>query len=456
MALEKKRSLTTTQIIMFGFLGAIVVGTLLLALPIASSNGKATNLLDSLFTATTSVCVTGLVVVPTWSHWSLFGQAVIALLIQVGGLGVITFTTLVLMVMGRRITLKERLLIQDAYNLDSIRGVVKLTLRILKGVLRVEAIGAVFYSLVFIPRYGIAQGIWKSIFNSVSAFCNAGMDILGDTSLQPFQGNVIINFTTMALIILGGLGFPVWWNILDVLKERKRRYDGWRTAVHHFTLQTKVVISVTVFLIGIGALFVFLLEYNNPDTIGNMPLWEKIMASLFQSVTTRTAGFLTIPQENLRNATALVCIILMFIGGSPSGTAGGVKTTTLGIMLLAVFSIVRGHKDTEAFGRKISTSLVKKAMAVFSLSLAVAFFSIITLLVVQEGDFLDLLYECISAIGTVGLSRAVTGNLNDLGKIVIIITMYAGRVGPISLALFFNSRKYINVRSYPKENISVG
>lgn len=456
MGLKRKRSLTTTQIIMFGFLGTIIVGTLLLVLPLSSADGETTELVDALFTSTTSVCVTGLVVVPTWSHWSMFGQAVIMLLIQVGGLGVITFTTLVLMVMGRRITLKERLLIQDAYNIDSIRGVVRLTLRIVKGVLRIEFVGAVLYAIVFIPRYGICDGIWKSIFNSVSAFCNAGMDIIGDTSMQPFQGNVIINFTTMTLIILGGLGFPIWWNIVDVLKQRKKRYDSWRTAAHYFTLQTKIVLSVTAFLILGGALLIFVFEYNNPETFGNLNLWEKIMASLFQSVTTRTAGFFTIPQEGLQNATALICIILMFIGGSPSSTAGGVKTTTLGIILLAVFSIVRGHKDTEAFGRKISTSLVKKAMAVVALSLTVTFISIIILTVVQEGDFLDLLYECISAIGTVGLSRALTPDLNVFGKIVIIVTMYAGRVGPISLALFFNSKKYINVRSFPTEKISVG
>ncbi len=456
MLLKKTRSLTTTQIIMFGFLGAIVLGTILLSLPIASSNGEATPLIDALFTSTTSVCVTGLVVVPTLTHWSMFGQGVIMLLIQVGGLGVITFTTLVLLFMGKQISLKERLLIQDAYNLDSVRGVVRLTIRIVKGTLRVEGVGAVLYAIVYIPAYGVGPGIWKSIFNSVSAFCNAGMDLIGDYSLQPFQGNIIINVTTMALIILGGLGFPVWWNILDVLKKRKKCYMGWRDAAHHFTLHTKIVVSVTVILILIGAMLVFGLEFSNPATLGKLSMFDKVQASFFQSVTTRTAGFFTIPQESLRNATALICVILMFIGGSPSGTAGGVKTTTLGIILLAVYSITRGRKDTEAFGRKISTSLVKKAMAVFTLSISVMFISIIILTIVQPGDFLDLLYESSSAIGTVGLSRAFTGNLNVFGKIVIICTMYAGRVGPISLALFFNSRKYVNARSFPTENIRVG
>lgn len=453
---RKKRHLSTTQIILFGFLGAIVVGTVLLALPAASAAGTGTDWIDALFTATTSVCVTGLVTVPTWLHWSFFGQAVILLLVQVGGLGVVTFTTLVLLVMGRRITLKERLLIQDAYNLDRSQGVVRLTIRILKGVLWVEGIGAALYAAELIPRYGFANGIWKSVFLSVSAFCNAGMDLFGDGSLQPFQGDVWINGITMLLILLGGLGFPVWWNIIDVIKKRRTCNGSWWDVFRQFTLHTKMVLSVTAFMIVAGAVLILLLEAGNPGTLGGMPWWKKLLAALFQSVTLRTAGFFTVPQENLRNVTALFCVLWMFIGGSPSGTAGGVKTTTAGILFLAVCSIVRGQRDTEVFGRKISTATVKKALAVVALSMTAALLSISLLMVVQEGDFLDLLYESVSAVGTVGLTRGITGSLAPMGKLVIILTMYAGRVGPISLALFFNSKKYVTVRRYPVGRISVG
>ena len=456
MKVRKKRGLTTTQIILFGFLGTIVVGTILLTLPVSAADGQWTQLIDALFTSTTSVCVTGLVTVATWSHWTLFGQIVIVLLIQVGGLGIVTFTTIVLMVMGRKISLKERMLIQDAYNLDTLRGLVRLTLRIVKGTLVVEGVGALLYTTVFIPDFGVAKGIWYSLFNAVSAFCNAGMDVIGDTSLMPYQGNVIVNFTTMGLIILGGIGFPVWWNVVDVMKSRKEKYMGIRDAAHHFTLHTKIAITVTAALILIGALCIFTMEYTNPKTLGELPLWKKIIASFFQSVTTRTAGFFTIPQEGLRNSSALICILLMFVGGSPSGTAGGIKTTTLGIILAAVITIVRGRHDTEAYGRKVATVLVKKAMAIIFLSLSFLLMSIIALCIVEDANFLDIFYECTSAIGTVGLSRALTGTLTSGGKLIIIITMYAGRVGPISLALFFNSKKFQDVKHYPEENVSVG
>lgn len=456
MKTKRRRELTTTQIIAFGFLGAIVVGTILLTLPMASANGVATPLDDALFTSAASVCVTGITVLPTWSHWSLFGEVVILLLIEVGGLGIITFTTIVLMVMKRKISMKERILIQDAYNLDSLRGVVRLTIRIVKGTLCIEAVGTILYAFVFIPDYGMGEGLWMSVFHAVSAFCNAGKDLLGDASLTSYRGNVIMNFTTMGLVILGGLGFPVWYNVTDILKKRKTIYSSYRDAAHHFNLHTKVVLSVSIILIVGGAALIYMLEFNNPQTLGCMNWWEKIMAALFQSVTLRTAGFYTVPQECFRNGTAFVCILLMFIGGSPSGTAGGVKTTTIGIIMLAVFSIVKGRKDTEAFGRKISTSLVKKAMAVMCLSLSVMFVSVIILSIVQPGDFLDILYETTAAIGTTGLSRGITGNLNFGGKIVIMCTMYIGRIGPISLALFFNSKKYINAKGYPVEGIGVG
>lgn len=453
---KDRKPMPTTRIIMIGFLVTIAIGTVLLTLPCMAADGKMTEPIDALFTATTSVCVTGLVTVSTCSHWSILGQGVILLLVQIGGLGVVTFTTLILIIMRKRISLSDRVLIQDAYNLDSVHGVVKLTIKILKGTFLVEGIAAVLYSFVFIPEFGVLPGIWKSIFNAVSAFCNAGMDILGETSLQKYQGNVLVNFVTMALIILGGIGFPVWWNIIDLHKTRKEKYSSWKEAAHHLTLHTKIVLSMTAILFLAGTIIVLAFEYNNPETLGKMPWYEKVMAAMFQSVTLRTAGFFTVPQECLRSATAFAGMLFMVIGGSPSGTAGGVKTTTIAILVLAVISIVKGRKNTEVFSRKISTVLVKKALSVLALSTSVMFLGVIFMCLTTQADFLDILYETISAIGTVGLSRALTANLNVYGKTVIIVLMYAGRVGPISLALFFNSKKHVSTTSYPVENIGVG
>ncbi len=452
---RKKKEFTTTRIIALGFLGTIVFGTVLLMLPVSAASGEMTNFIDSLFTATTSVCVTGLVTVPTYAHWSVFGQIVIALLAQVGGLGVITFTMLFLMALGKRIGLKQRLLIQDAYNLDTIQGMVILIKKILKGTLIVEGAGALLYMTVFIPEFGWI-GIWKSVFNAISAFCNAGMDVLGPDSLAPYVANPIVNITTMLLIILGGIGFPVWWSVLDMLCQRRRKHRTLFTGAHHLPLHTKMVLFMTLSLIVGGALLIFLLEYNNPETLGNLPWWQKIQAALFQSVTTRTAGFLTISQAGLRKETAMICCLLMFIGGSPSGTAGGVKTTTVAILVLTVISIIKGRNDTEMFGRKINGNLVRRALSIFMVSFGVMLLAVIALAIVQPGDFMDCLFEVISAIATVGLTRDFTTELTAAGRIIIIVTMYIGRIGPISLALFFNSRRFVNLKTYPEEKVGVG
>ena len=452
---RRKKEFTTTRIIALGFLGTIVFGTLLLMLPVSAASGEMTTFIDSLFTATTSVCVTGLVTVPTYAHWSVFGQIVIALLAQVGGLGVITFTMLFLMALGKRIGLKQRLLIQDAYNLDTIQGMVILIKKILKGTLIVEGVGALLYMTVFIPEFGWI-GIWKSVFNAISAFCNAGMDVLGPDSLAPYVANPIVNITTMLLIILGGIGFPVWWSVLDMFCRRRRKRRTLFTGAHHLPLHTKMVLFMTLSLIAGGALLIFLLEYNNPETLGNLPWWQKIQAALFQSVTTRTAGFLTISQAGLRKATAMICCLLMFIGGSPSGTAGGVKTTTVAILVLTVISIIKGRNDTEMFGRKINGNLVRRALSIFMVSFGVMLLAVIALAIVQPGDFIDCLFEVISAIATVGLTRDFTTELTVAGRIIIIVTMYIGRIGPISLALFFNSRRFVNLKTYPEEKVGVG
>lgn len=452
---QKKKEFTTTRIIALGFLGAILLGTLLLMLPVCAGPGETTHVVDALFTSTTSVCVTGLVTVPTYAHWSVVGQVVIALLIQVGGLGVITFTMLFLLALRRRIGMKQRLLIQDAYNLDTIQGLVVLIQKIVKGTLVVEGIGALLCMTVFVPDFGL-RGIWISLFHAVSAFCNAGMDVMGPDSLAAYVANPVINITTMLLIIMGGIGFPVWWNVVDILRQRRRKRRDMRMSLHHLSLHTKLVLFMTFSLILLGAFFVFILEYNNPATLGGLPFWQKLQAAFFQSVTTRTAGFYTIPQIGLNKATALICCIFMFIGGSPSGTAGGIKTTTTAILVLTVVSIIKGRRDTEMFGRKVGDLVVRRALSIFGVSFAVMLAAVIFLAAVQPGDFLDCLFEVISAIATVGLSRDFTTRLTLAGRLILIVTMYIGRIGPISLALFFNAKRFVNLKTYPEERVGVG
>jgi len=358
MALIKK-GLTTTQIIVGGFAAAIFIGSLLLMLPIAAKTNTATPYIDALFTSTTSICVTGLVTVVTAEHWSFFGQVVIMLLIELGGLGVVTFTTGVLMIFRRRITLKDRLLIQDAYNLNTLKGLVRLTRRIVRGTLVVEGVGALLYMSVFIRDFGFLKGFWMGIFTSVSAFCNAGIDLVGPDSLAPYVSNFTINMTTMLLIIFGGIGFPVWWDIIDAIHSIKAKKNTVKTAVRKLHLHSKIALTMTLILIFGGALLVYLFEYNNPDTMGNYSLGTKILASFFQSVTTRTAGFFTISQGGMRPSTVILSILLMFTGGSPSGTAGGIKTVTLAVVVLAAVSMIKGNNSIEAYHRKIADAYVK-------------------------------------------------------------------------------------------------
>lgn len=449
--------MSTTQIIACGFLVAILFGAILLTLPISAANGESTGFIDALFTATSSTCVTGLTTVNTLEHWSGFGKVIILVLIQFGGLGVITFTTALLLIMRRKITLKERLLIQDAYNLDTLSGLVKLTINVMKGTFAVEAVGAIIYSTIFIPEYGFVDGCIKAVFLSVSAFCNAGMDLIGENSLAPYRADLIININTMLLIILGGLGFPVWKDVYKKIKKGITQRIQIKKILRSFDLHSKLVIAITAILVLGGALILLCLEWNNEKTIGRLPWWEKGMACLFQSVTTRTAGFFTIPQGDFTNASSVVSMFLMFIGGSPSGTAGGVKTVTIGMMVLAVISIVKGKNDTEVFGRKITERSVKKGMAVVMISMSLLFISIIGLAMVETESLKRLVYECVSAIATVGLSMDLTPHLSDVGKGIIIIAMYAGRIGPITLALFFNSKKERKRdRSLPNGKVIVG
>ncbi len=455
---KKPYLLSSTQIIALGFLFVILAGAVLLYLPVSLAEGKDIRFLDALFMSATSVCVTGLTTVVPAVHFSLFGKIVILILIQLGGLGVVTCATVFFMIIGKRITLKERKLIQQSYNMETLTGLVKMIKRIVRGTLLIEAIGACFYAFVFIPEKGFLLGSALAVFHSVSTFCNAGIDMLGDNSFQNYCLNPVINITTMVLVVTGGLGFVVCWDMIHTWKELHRDKLQNKKWFHKLQLHTKVVLVSTILLILGGALIIFLLEYGNRDSLGELNLPQKIMASFFQSVTTRTAGFFTVPQFRFRDESALVIIVLMFIGGSPGGTAGGMKTTTVAMLLLTVWAVMRGRRDTEVFGRKISSDNIRTGIAVFAIGIMVLLTAVIALCITEDFPLLDIIFEAASAIGTVGLSRGITADLSAIGKLIIIITMYIGRIGPFTMATAFiiiRGRKNYH-SELPEKRILVG
>lgn len=451
--MNKKISLSTTHIILISFLIVILIGSILLTLPISSKSGGTVKYIDALFTATTSTCVTGLVTVPTYSTWSIFGQIVILILIQIGGLGVVAFMSAFMIIINKKLKLKDYQLIQDAFNLNTMSGLIQFIKHVFLGTLLIELIGAILYMFVFIPDHGI-KGVWISIFNSVSAFCNAGMDIIGEVSLCDYATNPLVNITTSLLIILGGLGFIVWWDVLRVLKQFKnKKFKCFKS----LTLHSKIVISSTLVLIFGGGLLVFLFEYSNVNTIANLNIFDKLQISMFQSITTRTAGFATIPQEYLTDQSVIVCLLLMFIGGSPVGTAGGIKTITAISLIAIAIASIRNKKEVVLFNRNLSSEITRKAVAVTAMSFMIVIISTILLSLSIDRSIVDVLYETVSATATVGLSRNLTPSLNTIGKIIIIITMYLGRVGPISLAIAFKSKKEsTNMILNPTEEVSIG
>ncbi|MBP5564221.1 MAG: potassium transporter KtrB [Lachnospiraceae bacterium] len=447
------RELSTTRKIMLFFLFAVLVGSVLLSLPISHAKVVSVSYIDALFTATTAVCVTGLVTLPTYSTWSVFGQIVLLILIQIGGLGIVTVMSGFMIGFHKRIGLGGRMLIQDAFNLNTLSGVVKFTKKVLIGTFIVEGVGALMYMTVFIPQFG-PKGIWISIFNSISAFCNAGIDIISDNSLCDYTLNPMINLTSSLLIILSGIGYIVWWDFLKVIKEfPTKKFKCFKNLTFH----SKIAITVSLILIFAGGFLFFIFEFNNPDTIGNYGIWGKMMASLFQSITTRTAGFASIPQENLTNASSFISLILMFIGGSPTGTAGGIKTVTAAVLVASAIATIKNKDETSMFHRAIPKASVNKSVAVIAVSFGIMSISTILLCFVTDANILDILYETVSATATVGLTRNFTSTLDIWGKLVIIFTMYLGRVGPISLFIALNSQKQVpNAVKNPTEQISVG
>lgn len=441
-----RRRFTPVQILAIGFAIVIFVGAILLSLPISSQTGQRTPFLDCLFTSTSAVCVTGLIVVDTGTHWTYFGKTVIMLLIEVGGLGFMSFATLLALLVGKKITLKERLVMQEALNTFNIQGLVKMARYILLFTLSIQGGGALLLSTQFIPKYGLAKGLYYSIFHSISAFCNAGFDLFGNfNSLTGVYDNTVIILVIAFLIIIGGLGFYVWYEIYH--------YKGHRKLSTH----SKLVLSATALLLSVGTVLMFIFEIRNPGTMANMTFGNKVLSSFFAAVTPRTAGFNSISTSDMTMAGKFLTIILMFIGGASGSTAGGIKVTTAGVLIMTVVCVVKGKQDTEINKRRISKEIVYRALAItiISLTLVITVTMILSITEVKF-PFEYYLYEATSAFGTVGITLGLTTKLSAIGKVVILLTMYAGRVGPLTLAIAFARKLKNSSIKYPEEKILVG
>lgn len=455
--------LSPPQHIMLGFSAMIFAGAALLNLPIASESGESIGFLGALFTATSANCVTGLIVVNTQAHWSLFGKLVILLLIQLGGLGLITVSTLTMMLLHRRISLRNRQVIQASFSQENIGGMVRLVRRIVAITLLFEGVGAALLAVSFYysAPMGAAQALFQGVFHSVSAFCNAGFDVIGESSLVPYQANIPINLVIMALIIAGGTGFTVWGEVGELLKNPRRR--SLRLRVRHLSLHCKIVFCVTGILILAGTALFLLLEWGNPATLGPMPVWEKGLAALFQSVTLRTAGYNSIAQDGLTDISQFISCILMFIGGSAASTAGGIKTVTLGVIAISMLSVLRGRNKLEAFGRTLPLELLQKALTVVGTMMVVVLTATVLLHFTEQEcvfphTFLDLLFETCSAAATVGVTTGLTPHLSSAGKVVLIICMFVGRLSPVTVAVGLQMRLHATADNIglPEERVIIG
>ena len=441
--LSKKKHLTSFQLIILGFAGVILFGTVLLMLPVSSSEKVLTPFHEALFTATSAVCVTGLVVKDTGSYWSLAGQTIILVLIQIGGLGVVTVAASVSLLSGKKISLMQRSTMQDAMSAPKVGGIVRLTRFILKGTFLIEAAGTLLLLPVFLSDYGL-KGIWLSVFHSVSAFCNAGFDILGTAvhafpSLTGYSGNALINMVIMLLIIIGGIGFLTW----DDIYTNKLNFKRYR-------MQSKIILMTTICLILLPAVF-----FSTCD-LKNLPMGKRLLAAVFQSVTTRTAGFNTINISEMSEASKAVMILLMLIGGSPGSTAGGMKTTTFTVLILNAIATFRSQENAGAFGRRLEYHVIKNAATIAMLYFTLFFCGGIAISVYEGLPLLDCLYEAASAVGTVGLTLGVTPGLHIFSQVVLIMLMYLGRVGGLTLIYAVFSRRNKENARLPLEKITVG
>ncbi len=450
--LISKWSIRPAQVLSLGFLSIILIGTILLNLPASSRSGYSIGFLDALFTATSATCVTGLVVVDTYTTFTLFGQIVIICLIQMGGLGFMTMATVVFLLIGKRITLKDRMLIQESINAYNLQGLVRMVINIIKVTAVVEGAGAIILCFRFVPQFGWLAGIYRSVFHAISAFCNAGFDLTGGyQNLVPYRSDILVNLVIMTLIVIGGIGYAV---ILDIFRKR-----SWKKLMLH----TKIVLFTTCVLLVAGALFFLVFEISNIKTIGDpdLPVYGKVLSAAFQSVTTRTAGFNTLPVGELSHPSKLMTVILMFIGASPSSTGGGIKTTTFFLILLIVFRVLRGNYDLNVGKRRVEDSLAFKAVAILIIS---GLFVIIGVMAVsifessKQFTLYDIIIDVVSAFATVGLSSGITPELSGGSKLILIIIMFAGRVGTLTLTMALSQLKKkdkTNIR-LPKDRFMLG
>lgn len=441
-------SLTQAQTIALGFLITILVGASLLMLPVASRDGQCSGIINSLFTAASATCVTGLVVVDTYTHWTLFGQLVILALIQIGGLGFITIGVLFSILLKKNIDLRQRGLIKESVNTINIGGVVKLVKKIFVGTALFECLGAVILASYFVPQLGFIKGLYYGVFHSISAFCNAGFDLMGYkgqySSFIYEYDNILVNLTVMSLIMIGGIGFIVWDDISKNRLHFKR-----------YMLHTKIVLSTTAILIFGSSILFYIFESSN--LFVGMSIKGRILASLFSAVTPRTAGFNTIDTAALTSSSKLLTVMLMFIGGSPGSTAGGVKTTTASIIIYYVINTLTGGSDCNVFKRRVSDATVKKACVIVCVNLMLGLIGTITICHLQSSaPISDVLFEVYSAIGTVGMSTGITRDLTSYSRIIITLLMYCGRIGSITFALVFTEKKAKAHISLPEEKITVG
>lgn len=451
---------------MFGFGGAIAVGTVLLSTPLAWRDGQRVGILDAFFTATSAVCVTGLVVRDTASTWSPFGQAVILTLIQVGGLGIMTMSTLLALLLGKRLFLQQRLLLQEAIGSLDLGGVVRVTRYIIIMALGIEAVGAALLAVRFLlePDVPPARALWLGLFHAVSAFNNAGFDLFGvrevrsggspvaETSLMRYVGDPWVLAVVTALVVVGGLGYPV---LADLGSWARARRNGRR---HRLSVQTRLVLAVTGLLLAAGTVLIYLWERGNPATLGSLPEGTRWLAAWFQSVTARTAGYNTVAISQLTQPSLFFLITLMLVGASPGGTGGGVKTTTFGVIALTVWSVVRGEREVVLAARRIRREALDRALAVTALALFWITSAILVLATVEAKPFLSLAFETVSAFGTVGLSMGATSELTPLGKVVIAVTMFVGRLGPVTLAAAIARRQALMQPQVqlPEERVMIG
>lgn len=426
------------------FLIVILIGATFLSLPIASVDGNSVGFVNAFFTASSATAVTGLVVANTATQWTMFGKVVIITLIQIGGLGTITLFSIATVLLGRKISLQQRLLVKEQLNITSMSGIVKWVIYVTKITFLIEFTGALLLSFSLIPKYGFITGVWYSIFHAISAFCNAGFDLFGD-SIVSYSGDIYINMIICGLVILGGLGFLVYMDIYNAGSFRKLK-------VH-----SKVVITVSALLLFAGTIATLLIEYNNSLSIGEFGFGHKVLASFFQSTVTRTAGFNSIDIGQVHDATAIIYIFLMFIGGSPASTAGGLKTTTFAVMVFSTIGMVRGEHDIVIFNRKIDKEVILRALAItiVCISLVITVTMAVAIIEHDRFEFLDILFESVSAFGTVGMTRGITPHLSDISKVILAFTMFIGRVGPTTLAVGLMKTKPSSIK-YASGKILVG